>query len=118
MGLAPFLRRNFNTLEKVDELIHNGVWNNIVSPKNKENLSIFNEFCSRQNSSYYMVTSGKCYLLKERPCDTASYCFEGDDGIVIENKAIVFDSLDRAKNQDVSYVYEFFPETGKWKTHK
>lgn len=115
MGLAPLLRRHFKTIEQVNELIHNGVWNNISSPRDNEKLKIFKEFSSRPNSSYYTVEAGKCKLLKERPCDSAEFCFGDDDGISIENGAIIFDSFLRAAHQDVSYIYEFDCDTNEWK---
>ncbi len=33
MNIASLLRREFDTLEKAQELIKNGVWNNIISQK-------------------------------------------------------------------------------------
>lgn len=117
MGLAPLLRRYFDTIEKVDELIHNGVWNSISSPRDKDRFEMFKEFSERPNSCYYTVEVGKCQLLKERPIDNATYCFEGDNGVVIENRAIVYDSFTRVAGQDCSYVYEFDYVTGNWKTY-
>ena len=38
MGLASLLKSQFDTLDKVQELIKNGVWNNIVSPEDIETL--------------------------------------------------------------------------------
>lgn len=118
MGLAPLLRKQFDTVEKVNELLSNGVWNNIVSPQNKEIFNLFSEWTKIPNSEYYLVSVGKCHLLKERPCDTAEYCFGGDEGIEIKDGMILFDSFEIAYNQDINYLYEFIPENNKWIIHK
>lgn len=72
MDLAPLLREQFNTLEKVQVLIKNGVWNNMFSPEDTETLKHFTEWSKRDDSCYYIVSVGKCYLLKEKPNDTLS----------------------------------------------
>lgn len=117
MGLAPLLKKHVNTVEMVDILIHNGVWNTICSLYDKQLLEMFSDFSSRPNSFYYTVEAGNCFLLKERPCDNAEFCFGGDDGITIEHGALVFDSFIRAVHQDASYIYEFNCNTRNWKTY-
>lgn len=119
MGLAPLLCRQFNTKEKVLELIRNGVWNNIVFPNDKEILGVFTEWTKRENSNYYLVSVGKCHILKERPCDNSEFCFGGDDGIVInEDGSMTFADFDTANGQDINYLYLFYPETQKWFTYR
>ena len=118
MKLAPLLRRHFDTVEKVGELIKNGVWNNIVSPKNKDLLHHFETWAKRPNSDYYLVPVGKCHLLKEKPNDTAEFCFGGDEGVEVEDGKIVFDSIEKAMSQDINYVYEFVVEENRWKVHR
>ena len=44
------------TTEKIVELISNGVWNNIVSPRDKETLEHFTVWTKRDNSDYYSST--------------------------------------------------------------
>lgn len=117
-GLCPLLRSQFNTIEKVNELISNGVWNNIITPQDKDTLEHFKEWTERPNTDYYLVEVGKCHLLKEKPDDSAS-CFEGDTGISsIENGIIIFDSIDDAIGQDINYLYEFIPVSNSWIIHQ
>lgn len=115
MGLLPLLRKQFNTTEKVHELVKNGIWNNIVSPKDNETLKHFTEWTKRENSDYYLVPVGKCHLLKEKPCDNAEYCFNGDDGITInKDGSMTFRNLETANGQDINYLYLYHPDTNKW----
>ena len=118
MDLGPILRNNFKTMEKVERLIENGVWNSLVPPRNKDMLHLFEEWTQRPCSSYHLVIVGKCHLLKERPNDNAEFCFGDSEGVEIENGKIVFDSIERAMRQDINYVYEFIEEENKWKTHR
>ena len=60
MNIASLLRREFDTLEKAQELIKNGVWNNIISQKSKDPLRSFIDWTKRANSDYYLVGGGKC----------------------------------------------------------
>lgn len=116
--LSSLLKKQFNTIEKVDNLISNGVWNNIIAPQDTDTLEHFKEWTERPNTNYYIVTVGKCHLLKEQPNDSAEFCFEGDTGVsCIEDGKIIFDSFECANGQDISYLYEFIPDSNTWKIH-
>jgi len=118
-GLLPALKRNFDTLDKVKTLISNGVWNNLVKPRNKKTLECYTEWSKRENSDYYIVPVGECHLLKERPNDNAEFCFGGDDGITInEDGSMTFEDFECANGQDISYLYLFYPETREWKVYQ
>lgn len=119
MKITPLLRNQFDTLNKVQELIKNGVWNNIVSPKDTETLKRFTEWTKRDDSCYYIVSVGKCYLLKEKPNDTAEFCFGGDNGITInKDGSMTFADFETANGQDINYLYLFYPGTNEWKIFK
>lgn len=118
-GLMSLLKSQFNTVEKIEELISNGVWNNIVAPKDKETLKLFTEWTGRENSDYYIVPVGKCSLLKERPNDTAEFCFGGNKGIEINpDGSMTFEDFKRAKEQDINCLYLFYPDENKWKVFR
>lgn len=117
MKLISKLRNHFNTLEKVQELVKNGIWNNIVFPKDKDTLEHFTEWTKKENSDYYLVPVGKCYLLKEKPFEHVEYCFNGENGITInDDGSMTFADVDTAFNQDINYLYLYYPETNTWKT--
>lgn len=117
-GLGPLLRRHYNTIDKIQTLINNGVWSTIITPKDKESLTLFTDWVKRENSGYYIVSAGKCKLLKQKPNDTAKFCFGGDKGITINNDgSMTFDNFETAHGQDINYLYLFNPETNKWKTY-
>lgn len=119
MDLAPLLKEQINTLEKVQELVRNGVWNNIFAPEDTDTLKQFTEWCEREDSCYYIVPVGKCYLLKEKPNDTAEFCFCGDEGIEInDDGSMTFESFETANGQDINYLYLFYPESREWKVFK
>lgn len=119
MGLKPLLKRQFNTIEKIEELISNGVWNNIVSPRDKETLELFTEWTKRDNSEYYIIPVGKCYLLKEKPNDNAEFCFGDDEGIIVNNDgSMTFKNFEIANGQDINCLYLFYPETNEWEVYK
>ena len=119
MNLKSLLKSQFDTIEKVNELISNGVWNNIVSPRDKKTLDHFTEWTKRDNSDYYIVSVGKCHLLKEKPNDNAEFCFGGDEGIIInDNGSMTFENFERALGQDINYLYLFYPETKEWKIYR
>lgn len=119
MDLEPLLREQFNTLEKVQVLIKNGVWNNMFAPEDTETLKHFTEWSKRDDSQYYIVPVGKCHLLKEKPNDTAEFCFGGDDGITInKDGSMTFADFETANGQDISYLYLFYPGTNEWKIFK
>ncbi len=116
MGLIPLLKSQFNTIGKIEKLISNGVWNNIVSPRDKETLDHFMEWTKRDNSDYYLVSVGKCHLLKEKPNDNVEFCFGGDEGIIINvDGSMTFEDFERANGQDINYLYLFYPDTEQWK---
>lgn len=118
-GLLPLLKSQFNTTDKIVELISNGVWNNIVSPRDKETLEHFTEWTKRDNSDYYLVSIGKCHLLKEKPNDNAEFCFGGDEGIIInDDGSMTFEDFEWANGQDINYLYLFNPETQEWKVYQ
>lgn len=118
-GLLPLLKSQFNATEKIVELISNGVWNNIVSPRDKETLEHFTEWTKRDDSDYYLVSIGKCHLLKEKPNDNAEFCFGGDEGIIInDDGSMIFEDFERANGQDVNYLYLFNPKTQEWKVYQ
>ncbi len=115
MGLMTLLKSQFNTIGKIEELISNGVWNNIVSPRDKESLAHFTEWTKRDNSDYYLVPVGKCHLLKEKPNDNAE-CFGGNEGIIINTDgSMTFEDFERANGQDINYLYLFYPNAEEWK---
>ena len=117
-GLLPLLRSQFNTTEKITELISNGVWSTIVSPRDKETLGIYTEWTKRDSSEYYIVPVGKCHLLKTKPNDNAEFCFGGDAGIIInDDGSMTFENFERAIGQDINYLYLFNPETEEWKVY-
>lgn len=116
MGLVSLLREQFDTLEKVQELIRNGVWSTMVSPKDTGNLKRFTEWTERKDSCYYLVLVGKCHLLKEKPSDTAKFCFGDDYSITVnEDGSMTFADFKTAKGQDINYLYLFYPESCEWK---
>lgn len=116
MGLITLLKSQFNIKGKIEELISNGVWNNIVSPRDKETLDHFTKWTKRDNSDYYLVPVGKCHLLKEKPNDNAEFCFGGDEGIIINTDgSMTFEDFERANGQDINYLYLFYPDTEEWK---
>lgn len=116
MGLITLLKSQFNIIGKIEELISNGVWNNIVSPRDKETLDHFTKWTKRDNSDYYLVPVGKCHLLKEKPNDNAEFCFGGDEGIIINTDgSMTFEDFERANGQDINYLYLFYPDTEEWK---
>lgn len=118
-GLLPLLRSQFNTTEKIIELISNGVWNNILSPEDKETLEHFTKWTKKENSNYYIVPVGKCLLLKEKPNDNAAFCFGGDEGIIINGDgSMTFEDFEWANGQDINCLYLFYPETGEWKVNQ
>ena len=117
-GLLPLLKSQFNTIEKIETLISNGVWSTIVSPRDKETLEVYTEWTKRDNSEYYIVSVGKCHLLKTKPNDNAEFCFGGDEGIIInDNGSMTFENFERAHGQDLNYIYLFYPETKEWKVY-
>lgn len=117
-GLLPLLKNQFDTTEKIIELISNGVWNNIVSPRNKETLEHFKEFTKKPDSDYYIVSVGKCHLLKEKPNDNAAFCFGSDEGISINSDgSMTFEDFETADGQDINYLYLFNPETREWNVY-
>lgn len=119
MDLMPLLKSQFDTIEKVTDLISNGVWNNIVSPRDKEVLEHFTKWAKRGDSSYYIVPVGKCHLLKEKPNDNAEFCFGGDKGIIINaDGSMTYESFEVAIGQDINYLYLFYPDTKKWKMYR
>lgn len=99
MKIAPLLKNQFDTLNKVQELIKNGVWNNIVSPKDTETLKRFTEWTKRDDSQYYIVPVGKCHTINK-------------DG------SMTFADFETANGQDISYLYLFYPGTNEWKIFK
>jgi hypothetical protein len=118
-GLKPLLKSQFNTVEKIEELISNGVWNVIVAPKATADLKLFTEWTKRENSSYYLVPVGTCHLLKERPNDNAQFAFrENRDITVNEDGSVTFKDFKTAIGQDIGYLYLFDPETGEWNVFK
>lgn len=119
MGLAPLLRNQFDTLEKVQELIKNGVWNSIVPPKETDRLKHYTGWTERDDSCYYLVPVGKCHLLKEKPNDTAEFCFGGNNGVTVnENGSMTFENFEVANEQDINCIYLFQPRTNEWKIFK
>lgn len=119
MNIASLLRREFDTLEKTQELIKNGVWNNIISQKSKDPLRSFIDWTKRANSDYYLVAVGNCYLLKEKPCDTAEFCFGDDEGITVNaDGSMTFETFEVTNGQDINYLYLFYPEANEWKIYR
>jgi len=118
-GLLPALKKYFSTLEKIKELISNGVWNNMVLPIDRETLERFTTWTKRKNSDYYIVPIGTCHLLKEKPNDNAEFCFGGDEGIIVNaDGSMTFEDFEYANGQDISYLYLFYPETREWKVYQ
>lgn len=53
-------------------------------------------------------------MLKESPNDSTKN-FEGDEGIVVNaDGSMTFESVDRAKGEDCSYVFLFHPGVNEW----
>jgi len=118
-GLLPLLKSQFNTTEKIVELIQNGVWSTIISPKDNEALEVYSEWTKRKNSIYHITSVGKCHLLKTKPNDNAEFCFGGDKGITINTDgSMTFENFECANGQDINYLYLFNPETQKWKMYQ
>lgn len=118
-GLLPLLRNHFNTEEKIKKLIMNGVWNNIVSPKDEGTLTHFKKWTKREGTAYYLVPIEKCYLLKEKPCDNAEFCFGGDIGVTINiDGSMTFSNFEIAKGQDINYLYLFHPNKKEWEVYQ
>jgi hypothetical protein len=114
-GLKPLLKRQFNTVEKIEELISNGVWNIIIAPKAEEDMGLFEEWAKWKEFQYYLVPVGKCHLLKERPNDNAQFAFsENKDITVNEDGSVTFKDFETAIGQDIGYLYLFDPETNEW----
>lgn len=117
-GLLPLLRKQFNTIEKVQELIRNGVWNNIVPPDDQDTLKHFTDWTKRDNSDYYLIPVEKCHILKERPCDNAEYCFSDCEGITVnEDGTMAYADFWTAQEQDINYLYLFDPESQIWNVY-
>ena len=114
MDLCPLLKEQFDSTEKIDNLISKGVWNNIVSADDTETLEYFKEFTVRPNSDYYLVEVGHCFLLKEKPCDSAEFWLDGDDGVSVEDGRLVFDSIEIANQQDINFLYKFDISDSSW----
>lgn len=116
LGLAPLLRSQFNTLEKAKELIKNGVWNNIVAPKETDRLRRYMGWTENDDSCYYLVSVGECHLLKEKPNDTAAFCFAENNGVTINvDGSMTFANFEITNEQDIDCIYLFQPETNEWK---
>lgn len=119
MRLIPLLKRQFSTKEKVIELVKNGVWNTIVAPNDKETLDTFKNWTTRTNSAYYLVKIGKCHILKEKPVDTAAFCFTGDTGVLVnDDGSLQFKDFATAYGQDINYLYLFYPDKQEWKVFR
>lgn len=118
MGLISLLRKEFDTVEKIQELISNGVWNNIAGPRDKQEINQFMKWAKRQGSDYSVVPVGRCFLLKEEPCDNASFCFGDEEGITINaDGSMTFADFTTANGQDINYMYLFNPVTSTWRTY-
>lgn len=116
MQLLPVLNKHFNNLEKANSLICNGVWNSMIEATDTGLLEDFTKWTKRENSQYHLVSVEDCYLLKEKPCDNAEYCFGGDEGITInEDGSMTFDSVSWALEQDISYLYLLNKDNKTWK---
>ena len=117
-GLISLLSKEFDTVEKIQELISNGVWNNITGPRDKQEINQFMEWANRQGSDYSVVPVGRCFLLKEEPCDNASFCFGDEEGITINaDGSMTFADFATANSQDINYMYLFNPMTSTWRTY-
>lgn len=118
MGLISLLRKEFDTVEKIQELISNGVWNNIAGPHDKQEIKQFMEWANRQGSDYSVVPVGRCFLLKEEPCDNAAFCFGDEEGITINSDgSMTFANFITANSQGINYMYLFNPVTNTWRTY-
>lgn len=76
------------------------------------------EWANRLGSDYSVVPVGRCFLLKEEPCDNAFFCFGDEEGITINSDgSMTLADFTTANSQDVNYMYLFNPVTSTWRTY-
>ncbi|MEG1723796.1 MAG: hypothetical protein RR313_00240 [Anaerovoracaceae bacterium] len=110
-GLLPALRRHFDTVEKIQELVKNGVWSAIITPRHTPDLSWY-QHCS---DKYIITKAGKCYIAKKINLNV-DFLVEGQDNIKVYKGALIFKNVLTAHGQGAHYFYLFNPKSGKWRT--
>jgi hypothetical protein len=104
-GLTSLLNKKFNTIDKVVELINQGMWNCMFSKKEAEEY----EKWLKDN------------LYKNRNKDIPPHKYMSINGIQLlkderyyERLPETYKSFDDAIGQDINYLYLFDTDTNKW----
>lgn len=101
---SPILRKYFLTLPIVQELVKQGAWSSLLSPRD----SYLKWFRERPND-YIIKQVGKCWVAKQKDLSISSFK-EAKDGV------LVYKSIIDAYGQDINYLYLFNPLNNKWYT--
>lgn len=112
-NLGYQLRNNFKTKEDVMELVQQGVWSSLFTPRDTS-LKEWQDVCAKRPNEYQLIPVKNCYVLKQ-PHHLTENFVQGRE-VVTYGTALLFKNIAVAFGQDINYVYLFNPKTGKWKT--
>lgn len=99
--------------ETAEAIIHRGMWNNIVFPKERHMLANCKRDTLSKDSQYCLELLGDVFLMRDRDFDIAGSDLFTGNSFTIENNSFVFNSIEDVKAQDISALYEC-TEKGKW----
>lgn len=105
-GMTSILNQNFNTLEKAEELIEEGMWSVIYTKQEASNHENW------LKNDLYKGRNEKIPVHSYKELNGMQILRDGHD----ENrKPCIYSSFKDAKDQDISYIYLFDREKSEWK---